>query len=300
MIKLRRFEKNPILLPDPNNDWESKNVFNAGATIYNNEVVLLYRAEGKKMRKGIFKADWPVTTIGLAFSKDGVNIDRKLEHPVLFPEHPYETHGCEDPRITKIGDTYYILYIGLSDRGEKLALAETKDFVTFKKLGPIFEDINQRTSAIFPEKINGRYAMIHRIEPNMWISYSDDLVHWEGIKILLRTKKDHYTEMKLGICPPPLKTDKGWLIVTHGVDFQYRYKLGIAVLDYENPEKVLCYQDEPILEPEEKWELEGFTPNVVYSNGMVEMEDKIIVYYGGADHVLGAAYLYKKELDSLF
>lgn len=300
-IRLERYEGNPILKPKKDSAWENLNVSNAGVAIHDGAVHLLYRAEGEERRLG--PGSWPVTRLGLAISRDGFNIDYRGPDPVLDVirgEPNYEEFGIEDPRISKIGDTYYIVYTALSRFGawgDKLALATTRDFKTFERKGLLMEDIEQRTSGLLPEKINGEYVLFHRIMPNAWISYSKDLKEWHGSRVFMRTHIGAWYEKKMGIGAPPIKTAKGWLLFYHGVDRNNRYGLGIALLDLHDPSKIIKNQEEPILVPEEDYEKEGFISNVVYTCGAVEKDGRYLVYYGCADRVLAVAGVSVEEVN---
>ena len=292
IVRLKRYAKNPILMPVRQSSWECKHVSNAAATIYNEKVYILYRAEGNELRENV---NWPVAKIGLAISMDGFNIDCRYENPILEPGGIYQ-NAVEDPRITKIGDIYYIVYVGTSYFGDRILLAMTKDFRTLKKEGLLMPDVSQRTSGLFPEKINGEYVLLHRILPNIWISYSKDLKEWHNSKVIMKTRLNSWEELKIGIGAPPIKTKNAWLLFYHGVDRDLTYKLGIAWLDLKDPSKVIKRQEEPILEPEEDYEREGFTPNVVYTCGAVEKNGQYLVYYGCDDEVLAVATVKKEDV----
>jgi predicted GH43/DUF377 family glycosyl hydrolase len=298
IIKLKRFKYNPILLPNSKNEWESLHVSNAAATIYNGKIYILYRAEGKnEYRKSA--PSWPVARIGLCISEDGYTIKERYSKPVidLRGEELPQVDGVEDPRISKIGDTYFIVYVVTSIYGDHISLATTKDFKKFQKKGLIMPDISQRTSALLPEKINGQYLLYHRILPNIWVSYSKDLKTWYGSKIIMKRRFNHWTDVKIGICAPPIKLETAWVLFFHAKDSKGVYRLGIAWLDLKDPSKIIRVQDEPILEPEEEYERKGFVDNVVYSSGAVLLGDKVFVYYGCADRCLSVATVDKKEIE---
>ncbi|MBA7565760.1 1,4-beta-mannosyl-N-acetylglucosamine phosphorylase [subsurface metagenome] len=139
--------------------------------------------------------------------------------------------------------------------------------------------------------------MFHRREPDIWIAYSDDLKTWyDHTKVMGPVPSSDWKDLKIGINGPTIKTGKGWALIYHGVSKEHVYSQGIALLDLENPALVLARQAEPILEPVLPWEKEGHVPNVVFSCGQVEMDDRILVYYCGADTVIGAAKLRKEEV----
>lgn len=290
-IKLERYEKNPIMLAGCN-EWENMNVSNAGAVVHDNKIYLLYRAEGKKLRKG--PNSWPVTYIGLAVSENGYDVSYRDPNPVFGPVSGdlWNKYGAEDPRITKIDDTYYIVYTAMTDYGDHggwLRYATTKDFKTFTDGGRLMPELEQRTSGFLPGKINDEFVLFHRPMPNMWISRSKDLIHWENMKCMFETKPGTWYENKLGIGAAPLETPYGWLLFWHGKNNRAEYSLGIMLLDKNDPSKIIKFQDEPILSCEMPYEKEGFVKNVVYTNGVVEFKDKYFVYYGCCDRCLSVA-----------
>jgi len=198
--------------------------------------------------------------------------------------------GVEDPRITEIDGTYYIVYAVSSDSFDRLALATTADFKTIQKHGILCDDWSQRTGALFPEKINGKFMLLHRPVPCIWLSESSDLKCWDKSRILLNNDILPWTKFKLGVCGVPIRTKNAWAVIFHGKDLQDTYRLGIFWLDLEDPYKVLYVQPEPILEPMMDYETkEGITGNCVYSCGHVILNGRLIVYYGAADSTLCAA-----------
>lgn len=300
IIKLNRYEKNPILFPNPENEWESFNVSNAGAAVYDGKVHLIYRAEGREFRSG--PGSCPVTRLGLAISEDGYNISYRHPLPVFDRDisDPWCEFGCEDPRVSKIGDTYYIVYVTMSRfgyTGDRLAYATTKDFKSFKRHGLLMKQLEQRTSGFLPDKIDGKFVLFHRPMPNMWLSYSRDLINWGDMTCVLETKDGSWYENKLGIGAPPLETEHGWLLFWHGKNNRGEYGLGIMLLDKNNPAKILKFQEEPILTPEKEYEKTGFVNNVVYTNGAIRLKDKYFIYYGCCDRVLAVATLDVSEVD---
>lgn len=292
-VKLTRYAKNPVLCGRGDEKlWDGRGAFNAGAIIHDDgKVHLLYRAEGSVPR-------WPGSefwqgTIGHAVSDDGFTFNVRSDKPVLdiTGEDPMlaRVTGVEDPRITKIGDTYYIVYAVTSDCWDRLCWATTKDFKTFTKHGILKKDIAQRTGALFPQKFGDDFVLMHRPIPNIWISRSSDLHEWHDAKMILTNEILPWTNLKLGVCGVPIRTSRAWAVIFHGMDLKLRYRLGILWLDLEDPTKVLYVQPEPILEPETDYEIEhglktGLT--VVYSCGQVVMNGQVIVYYGAGDSTL--------------
>lgn len=299
ILKLKRYEKNPIMLPR-GDSWESAHVSNPAATVFDNKVYLIYRAEGKDLRRG--PGSWPVTRLGLAISENGFDISERYDLPVFDKSEtdPWCEFGCEDPRISKIGDTYYIVYVSMSrfgHFGDRLALASTKDFKTFERHGLLMDELEQRTSGLLPEKINGEFVLFHRPMPNMWLSRSADLKSWHDYRCIFKTVPGTWYENKLGIGAPPIKTPYGWFLVWHGKNNNCEYALSAMLLDLNDPGKILKVQTEPMLKPEMDYEREGFVNNVVYTNGVVEFNGKLFVYYGCCDLSLSVGTL---EMDDVY
>ena len=292
MIKLKRIVNEPILAPKKENKWEETAVFNCAAIYDNGLVHMIYRASDNipDSSRGYY-----INRLGYAVSKDGIHFNR-LEQPVITNDTPRESRGAEDPRLIKIDDTFYMMYTGLNDENFRICLASSKNLIDWKRHGVVLDESNKDAS-LFPEKINGKYVMFHRPEPDIHIAYSDDLKTWQDHKKVMGPVSDSSWENhKVGIAGPPIKTEQGWLLIYHGANKEKVYSLGIALLDLEDPSKVLARQAEPILEPELDWEINGSIPNVVFSCGQVEMDEKILVYYAGADTAIGVAELDKKDV----
>ena len=299
--KLTRYPHNPILLPRPELEWDARGSFNPAACIGpDGRIHILYRAASSKSKST--SHNFGIATIGHAISDDGIHIAERSMQPVigLGGEDPsiFGITGVEDPRITKIGDTYYIVYTITSECWDRLALVSTKDFKTFKKHGLLVKDIAQRTGALFPDKIGGRYFLLHRPIPNMWISESDDLVKWRNPRMILTNDILPWTEVKLGVCAPPIRTENAWAVIIHGKDRHHVYRLGLIWLDLENPARILHIQPEPILEPEEAYETRnGMTGNCVYACGAVIRNGMVFVYYGAGDSYGCVATMPQKMLE---
>jgi len=206
-----------------------------------------------------------------------------------MPAGEHETYGIEDPRITRIGDTYWINYSAVSGRGVGTAVASTADFGRFERHGIIFPPDNKDIS-IFPEKVRGEHVAFHRPGaslgslPSMWLSFSKDLVHWGNHRFLMAPRAGKWDDGRVGCGSPPILTDRGWLQVYHGASRANRYCLGAVLLDAEDPARVLARCDRPLVEPEAPYEREGFFGNVVFACGHVEHPDgRLIIYYGAAD-----------------
>jgi len=295
MNKLKRVSDQPILFPNPAHEWEATAVFNCAA-IYDNDLVhMVYRATDitSNGRDGEY-----INSFGYAVSVDGVEFNR-LEQPILKNDIPQEARGPEDPRIVKIGDTFYMMYTGYGGRfgGDyRISLATSKNLITWQRSGVMLDETNKDAS-LFPEKIDGKYLMFHRRPPDIWLAASDDLVNWDDHRCVMKAvPNSSWENKKIGIGGPPIKTPHGWLLIYHGVSVDHRYSLGIALLDLDDPTKVIARQVEPILEPELDWEINGYVPNVVFSCGQVVIGGELFVYYGGADTAIGVAKIQISEI----
>lgn len=285
-MKLERFAENPLLAPVPEHTWESRTVFNCGVAQRDGKIILIYRAQGTKN---------DISRLGYAESTDGVHFTREPE-PVFVPEGPDESKGVEDPRLTLLDGRWQMLYTAWSPESIQVARASTTDFHHWDRHGVVFPGPDNKDAALFPRKINGRYVAFHRIPPAMWIAWSDDLEHWGDFQTIMEPRGDAFDSLKLGAGGPPLETDAGWLVIYHGVDQDKVYRLGVALLDTDDPTKVLGRPKAAILEPEEPWEREGDIPNVVFTCGTAELGADYLVYYGGADKVIAGARANKQAL----
>ena len=292
-MKLKRYQGNPILKPKVDNEWESRLVFNPTAIYHNGLFHLFYRAMGVDN----------ISRIGYAVSSDGFNFSR-LDKPVFVPEGRLETGGCEDPRVVRLEDKFYMTYTAYSQAGARVALASTVNFISWERLGVILTKIDNKDAVLFSEKIEGRYVMFHRPmdeKPlSIWIAYSDDLINWDGYKKVMAPKAGNWDEVTIGASCPPLKTEKGWLLIYHGVDEDSIYRLGVALFDLKDPSRLLYRYPEPILEPKEDYELRGEVHQVVFGCGICEVEGSYFIYYGAADRVICVATIKKEELMKLF
>ncbi len=288
-----RHPDNPIItaadIPYPANS-----VFNAAATKIDGETILLMRVED---RRGI-------SHLTVARSRDGVSEWRIDARPTLPPEpelHPEEIWGIEDPRITYLEERreWAVAYTAYSEGGPLVSLACTKDFIHFERQGPVLPP-EDKDAALFPVRFGGRWAMLHRpvstfalTGAHIWISFSPDLKHWGDHRILIPARKGGWWDAnKIGLSPPPLKTDEGWLILYHGVKMTAAgciYRLGLALLDLEDPRRVIVRSDEWMFGPEEVYELHGDVDKVVFPCGWVREGDEVRLYYGGADSCLALA-----------
>lgn len=303
MVKLTRAPENPILTPS-DLPWENMLVFNPGAIMVEDKVYLIYRAMGKNDK---------YSRLGLATSRDGIHFERKKDPLYSGSGLLYESLGIEDPRVVKIDDTYYITYTAVSEdllgvgvpewKGKKpqIALSTTKDFKTFLNHNVIIPNLTGKNSSFFPKKINGEYWLLYREGlGKTYFAKSTNLTNWQDTQPVFEERPGMWDSVRTGIGPPPIETEKGWLLFYHGVDETTTYRLGLMFLDLEDPRKILYRSPEPILEPQEDYEKVGFIPNVVFTCGAVEKDNQYFVYYGAADQVIGLATVEKKLVLNLF
>lgn len=284
---VKRYKKNPILTKD-DVPYQVATVHNAGMVKYNDKYIMLFRSHLHNGR----------SIIGIAESKDGYNF-KVSEEPFLTPSSDgvfgeYEEYGVEDVRISKIDDNYLLTYSAYSRHGVRIGLAKTKDFKTVERISLITQS-DLRNVVIFPEKINGKYVRLDRPHSeiskwSIWISYSPDLIHWGDSKVIIKPETYHWDEMKIGPGATPIKTNKGWLNIYHGV-FETMsgvvYRLGVALHDLKDPSIISGVSDEWILQPEDPWEITGYVPNVVFTCGAIpEPDGSVKIYWGGADSVM--------------
>lgn len=318
----KRYEHNPILKPNPNYPWEALSVCNPAVWYENNTFYLLYRGAGHDTEH--------VIQIGLATSKDGFHFTRYQHNPVLKPTlDNYDEGCCEDPRIVKFGDFFYITYAyrpfhpgrywepnhylkpkydlddfapsGLRWNITNTALALTKDFINFKKLGRITDfNIDNRDVILFPRKINNQFVRLERpvewvgVEygckaPSIWINFSPNLMEWPKAKLLVYPLEP-WEDKKMGGSTPPLETEDGWLVLYHGVSSKdNQYRLGALLLDLDDPTKIISRTTNYLMEPVMPYETEGFYNGCIFPTGNVIIDDTLYLYYGGADKFVNVA-----------
>jgi len=299
----RRHGDNPILAAQ---DWPypAHSVFNAGACQVGVETVLLVRVEDRRGH----------SHLSVARSLDGVtnwHIDSQPSFASDLANHSEEAWGVEDARLTWVEDRgqWIIAYTAFSPSGPLVFLAETKDFVTFSRLGPVMPP-EDKDAAIFPRRFGNRYAMIHRpvstgsSGAHVWLSFSPDLTHWGDHHILLNARRGSWWDAnKIGLSPPPLETPEGWWLLDHGVRVTAGgclYRLGLALLDLEDPCQVLRRSDEWIFAPEQPYERQGDVNGVVFPCGWIldPGTGAIRLYDGGADACVALATAQLSDLRS--
>ena len=302
--QLQRPSKNPLIAPNERNSWESFTTFNPAALYDAGKVHLFYRAQGYDY----------VSSVGYATSSDGLTINERFDKPIYKPTQPFECTvapgqlnmefvsagcgGCEDPRVTRIGDKIYMTYVAYNGYSEpRIAMTSItlKDFLDHNWLWthPILispPGVVDKSACILPEKINGKYVVFHRIFPDILIDFVDDLNFSQGQYLRGQYKISPRSAMwwdsrKIGAGAPPLKTKDGWLLIYQAIDDKegHRYKVGAMLLDLNDPTQVLYRSRQPIIEPDEWYENDGFKAGVVYPCGAVILNDRLFVYYGGAD-----------------
>jgi predicted GH43/DUF377 family glycosyl hydrolase len=318
---LERFIGNPIIFPASGTYWESRATFNPTAFINDGKVHILYRAVGLS----------DISTVGYASSEDGYilsgrtfkpifthrNFPTANDKPIFYGSGGGWNGGAEDPRVTKIDDMLYMTYVAFDGWGSVrigLTSISLKDFLNKKwnwKNPVLISPPGQinKNWVIFPEKIKGKYAILHSISPEIMIEYVDDMNLFDGKKFINSVHQDHpkwhLREKGIrGIGAAPIKTKHGWLVFYHAMEPHetHRYKLWAMLLDLKDPTKMLYRSKEPILEPDAFYENEGHKSGVIYSGGAVVKDDTLFIYYGGADMVSCVATanlkLFLKELMS--
>jgi predicted GH43/DUF377 family glycosyl hydrolase len=280
-LKLERHPFNPLFYPNPLHQWEAVNVFNPAVIQHNGLFHMLYRAQG---------VDY-VSSLGYAVSLDGLSWNR-LEQPVMAPHQDRDDYrGVEDPRITPLEGRFYLTYTAFGASGFFPMLAVSDNLIAWHDIGPLEKSPN-KDHVLFPEKIGGRYVILHRRSPNIWIAYSDDLVHWTDHAIIMTPRpdgQDGWDSKSIGANGVPIKTEHGWLLFYHGYGPEHIYRHSIALLDLDDPARVLHRPKTHIMEPEEIWELRGDVPKVTFSCTNLVVEDIVRVYYAGADRLIGLA-----------
>jgi len=304
-IKFSRPPENPIITPIIKNSWEAKATFNPGAIYLQGKIHILYRAQSNDN----------TSVFGYATSGDGVHLNYRSEEPVYVPRADFEkkltpdaNSGCEDPRLTKIGNKIYMFYTAFDGKNPpRVAMTWiwVEDFLKQKWnwswpvliSPPNFDD---KDACIFPEKIGSKYVIVHRSGNDADLSFHDNLdfngSEWVEENKWFAPRPGMWDSKKIGIGPPPLKTSGGWLIIYHGVSEEGIYRVGAILTDLKDLTNITSRTIEPIFEPETPYEKNGQLANVVFPCGAVQLKDKIFMYYGGADKVVGVAIIDIKDL----
>jgi len=282
---------NPILKPSEM-PIPCKAVCNPAAHLVGGEVLLLLRVIDTADRSHLF----------VARSADGIGGWRVEPNALLSPDDPdagwYDNYGCEDARITYLEERgeYVITYVGYSRYGAGVCHASTKDFGSAKRLGMAIHPYN-KDAVLFPRKIGGKYQMLHRPTSgpleNIWISESDDLMAWGNPRCVLEeAQQSGWDSGKVGAGPPPVEIEDGWFLIYHGVKMMengWEYRVGLALLDRDDPSKIVSRWPEWVFGPQEPYEPRGVTPGVVFPTDLVIKDHTLFIYYGAADTTVGLA-----------
>lgn len=291
----RRAEENPILTAS---DWpyQVNSVFNPGAVrLSDGQILLLARVED---RTGI-------SHLTAARSEDGITNWRIDPQSTFAPDpknYPEEEWGVEDARIVYLAELeqYAITYTAYSARGPLVSLALTRDFKSFERRGMIMQP-EDKDAAFFSKRIGGKWALIHRpVTPgstaDIHLSFSADLQHWSESSVLLESRRGNWWDAnKIGLCSPPIETVEGWVMIYHGVRVTGAgviYRVGLALLDLEDPTRIIRRGDEWVMSPREPYEIIGDVGYVVFPCGQVvdEATGEIRLYYGAADSSIAVAH----------
>jgi predicted GH43/DUF377 family glycosyl hydrolase len=288
---LKRFPDNPVLSAAT---WPHtvNAVFNPGATrLADGTTLLLCRVED---RRGI-------SSLWAARSANGVDRWQIDPEPTLppHPSHPQEVWGVEDSRITRLEDgRYAVTYTAFSPSGPAVGLALTEDFRKFERLGTVMPP-EDKDAALLPRRVNGKWLMIHRPtignRANIYVSESPDLIHWGRHRVLLATRAGAWWDsLRVGLATPPIETDEGWLLLYHGVKGTAAgalYRVGVALLDRDDPTRCTHRGLEWIFGPREPYERTGDVSDVVFPCGhtLGDDGDSLRLYYGCADTTVGIA-----------
>ena len=288
--QVERFPGNPIIIPRVGMDWEEKGTLNPAAIFLGDKTHLLYRSVDKDN----------VSTIGYASSRDGFEIDERSTRPIYLPRESFEAKGCEDPRIIEIDGILYMTYTGYDGITPRVVVSSITeaDFLAkrwnWTKPYPITPpNVPDKDAAIFPEKINGKYLVIHRVHDSVCADFVNSL-DFSKEKItecieMLWPRRGMWDEEKVGIAAPPIKTKYGWLMLYHGVSDKTIYRVGAVLLNKDNPTEIISRSANPILEPSKEYERAGVVSNVVFPCGAIVRGETLFIYYGGADSTIAVA-----------
>ena len=291
-----RYSKNPLIKRNPQKGIAR--IFNSAVVPFNNEFIGVFRVEDQSS----------LPHLRLAHSKDGINftVEEERIHFVDEDGNPYDPYYAYDPRLVKVEDDYFIIWC-TEFYGPTIGLAKTKDFKTFVRLENCFLPFN-RNGVLFPRKINGEYKMLSRVSDNghtpfgdIFVSSSKDLTYWGKHRhVMEKGGNGWWASLKIGGGPAPIETEVGWLMIFHGVILNcngYVYSMGVAILDKDEPSKVLYRAKYYIMTPEEEYETVGFVPNVVFPcSTLIDKEGHIAIYYGAADTYVALAFTTVDEL----
>jgi len=330
-----KVEKLGVILQPTSKKFEEKSVFNPGCWQEGEFVYLFYRSLNQENQ----------STIGFAKFKGPKQLVKRLNKPIITRDYKYESKGVEDPRIVKIDNTFYLTYVAHDGKNAVTALAVSNDLKTFEKKGIITaqitykeaEDIFKKAGLkkdyfcfaefyrkengedvllwgkdviLFPRKINGKFAMLHRILPGIQLVFFNDFKdlttdfwkeHFKNLKKHTILEKEYWFETShLGGGCPPIETDQGWIMIYHATERKKNnkkiYHAAAALLDRDNPLKIIGRLKYPLFSPTKEWEKQGFVSNVVFPTGTAVFNDNLYIYYGAADEKIAVA---KIKIDTL-
>lgn len=291
---VHRWEGNPLITIS-DLGFKCADIHNAGVIDFQGKLVLLLTIEDLSGKRSVHLAR--PTEAGL------FKVDTK---PFLQPssESPYKQHesgGVLDPRVTFLDDTYYIVYCALGRHGYRLALAKTDDFEKVQRMGLISEP-DTKAGMLFPEKINGRYARLERPShgSGIWVTYSDDLIYWGDSQLVITPRSGFWDDSRIGPGAVPMKIDTGWLLIYYGAKNTSAgpiYRIGAAILDHDEPTKVIGRSGVPILSPRERYERLGDVPNLVFTTGaIIDSDRQLHIFYGASDSCICMAAASVEEI----
>jgi len=283
---IHRFATNPLVglrdLP-----FRCSDIWNAGVVLWDGKYVLLMTIETLIGGHAIYKA---VSDDGEHFGNGQVDAEPFMTGATDPARRPYESVGVRDARITPMDGECYITYVAEGDHGLRVGLARTKDFSDPSALEHLgyASQVDVRNAAMFSRKISDRYAMLKRPDPggSIWLSYSRDLTYWGDESVVLTPRGGYWDATRTGPAAPPIEVEQGWLLIYYGEKHTSAgplVRLGAAVLDRDDPSRVLARSNIPILSPRERYERIGDVPNVVYSCGALVEGDLLKIYYGASD-----------------
>ncbi len=280
---LHRWPGNPaITIEDV--PFRANTVFNGTPIVTEQGIYLLLRIEGQQ----------GYSFFALARSVDGYHfiIDPV---PVMLPIRTgpfsvYETKGIEDPRVTLLEGTCYVVYTAVGHCGPRIALAKTDNYIDYERLALVSEPGN-KDGILFPRTVNGRYVRFDRPIGmgcgSLWVSYSPDLIHWGDSQLVMTPRPGYWDEYRIGASVTPIETDQGWLEIYHGVKMTGSgpvYRIGCVLLDLDDPSRVIKRGSRCILSPREDYERIGDVGNVCFACGaVIDNDNQVKVYYGAAD-----------------
>jgi predicted GH43/DUF377 family glycosyl hydrolase len=301
-------DNGPVLTPSASG-FDSYAAYNPAVAYRDNTFYMFYRAQS-------LSGDTSISRIGMATSTNGINWT-KDNNPVISPTEWYESAGCEDPRVAEIDNTYWMTYTAYDGSMARLALAKSYDLENWVKVGLAFPGMGwsdvggttgwSKSGAIIPEKINGEYYMYFEGMPgggDLFYATSEDLVNWVVKDRVLERRRGYFDALTIEPGPTPIILDNGILVIYNSLNKQLgnggKLTTGWVIFSKDDPTKIIARCDSPFLVPELSWETSGQTPNVVFAEGLVEVNNTWYLYYGAADTVVGLETAPVSDRSALF